>query len=108
MNIYEVKQTILKTENTLKQIVLSDNISGDTKKIVVRKIKTKNGELCQTESFVGAQVFHKNLPFDETLNNLPIDNFKQILCETAGKTYIFSATKTGYRMREQNNNIKTL
>ena len=95
--IDELKQS----EELINKIVLSDTKS-DTKKIVIRPIKLKQGVKWQIERFVAAQVFHENVDFDKIFN-LPFLDYKQITIEKAGETCIFAKGKTSYKKKTNKN-----
>ncbi|MBR6779298.1 MAG: SAM-dependent methyltransferase [Clostridia bacterium] len=91
-------------QNKIVKIILSDS-NIDIKKIVVRPIIIKSNIKWQIEKFIGAQVFHANVEYQEILN-LPFDSFKQITIEKEGSTTIFSKKKQSYSEKTVNNNIK--
>lgn len=101
MGIYISKNKII-----IKKIILSDS-KTDVKKIIVHPIELKGEQKWQIEKYVGAQVFHSNVDF-ENLKTLPFDDYKQITVEATGTTGVFSATKTGYKLKEKQNNIKQI
>ena len=79
MKVEEVKNFLLNKEQNLKQIVVSDKLSGETNKIIIKPIKIKNKLLYQVATFKNNQVFHNNLDFKSAITSLQIENFKQIL-----------------------------
>ena len=85
-------------------MILSDSLT-DTKKIIARKVSIKKQTKWQTESFIGAQVFHKNIDF-ENLLELPFKDYKQITIEKQGETTIFSKTKTAYKFKTVANEVQ--
>lgn len=91
-------------EKILNKLVLSDT-AIKTKKIIVRRIVLKGENVWQIESFVGAQVFHKNTNFDDLLK-LNFNDYKQITVEKQGETTIFSKTKTSYKSKTVANNVR--
>ncbi len=103
MTIEEVKEFINK--NMALKVVLSDKLSGEYNKIILRPIELKGKQIYQIERYTKTQVFHANLPYFEAVNSLNIEAFKQILLETAGKTYVFSIAKNGYKMKAHNNDL---
>ncbi len=99
MIVEEVKDFILNLDLSIKKIVLSDRLSGDTSKIVLRPVEIKGQHLFQEEKFKGAQAFHRNLNFHEAITNVDFKNFKQVLVECEGKTIIFSISKNGFKKK---------
>lgn len=106
MTVEEVKNTLLKTELKLRKLVLSDAMAGEFKKIYARPIFIKDELFYQIENHTSNKVYHKNLTFAEMINQLPIQNFKQITFEGVGSTLIFFKTKNAYKLKTQTNNIK--
>lgn len=102
----KIWEYISKNKIIIKKIILSDS-KTDVKKIIVHPIELKGEQKWQIEKYVGAQVFHSNVDF-ENLKTLPFDDYKQITVEATGTTGVFSATKTGYKLKEKQNNIKQI
>ncbi len=107
MKVEEVKDFILNLDLSIKKIVLSDRLSGDVSKIVLRPVEIKGQHLFQEETFKGTQAFHRNLSFHEAITSVDFKNFKQVLAECEGKTIIFSISKNGFKKKEQANNLTT-
>lgn len=99
-----IEELRLNQENVVK-IILSDSLT-EVKKIVIRPIKMKAGVKWQIEQFVGAQVFHQNVDFEEILL-ITFQFFKQITIEKAGETVVFAKAGKGYKRKAVSNN-KTL
>ena len=91
------------TENQAKlvKLILSDS-KTETKKIIVRPYSSKNGLKYQIERYIGAQVFHENVDFSDVLQ-LEFKNYKQITCEFAGETVIFSKQGEKYKSKTKPN-----
>ncbi len=92
----------------INKIVLSDRAQGEYDKIIVRPVVIKGVKNYQLESFKTNKVFHKNVKENELFNNVPLLDFKQMFVETVGKNLIFSASKNGFKLKEQANEIKDL
>ena len=65
----------------------------------------KGKQVYQIERFIGAQVFHANVEFDE-VKTLDFENFKQITIEKAGETSVYAKAKTTYKVKIIENNKK--
>ena len=100
----KIIEHLKENEDILNKLILSDS-STETKKIVAKKVVIKQQIMWQTESFVGAQVFHKNINFSELLE-LPFFDYKQITIEKQGETTVFSKTKTSYKSKSVLNNVE--
>ena len=81
------------------KIILSDTKS-EAKKIIVHKTTIKGQTKWQIERYIGAQVFHQNVGFDEVLS-LPFMDYKQITVQCTGKTGVFSSSKLGFKLKEK-------
>ena len=101
-----LKKVLLENEHSIRKIILSDT-ADEIKKQIIRPIVIKNTNKWQVESYKGAQVFHENVLFDEVIN-LNFAPYKQITIECVGKTFVFSRTKTNYKMKEISNSIKEI
>ena len=104
----EIINLLSGADETINKIVLSDKIKGEYNKIIVRPVVIKDKKCYQLECFTSNKVFHKNVQENELFNNLPLTNFKQILVELVGKNLIFSATKNGFKLKEQENKVVTV
>ena len=100
----KIIEHLKEAEHVLNKLVLSDT-KAETKKIIVRKILLKNQTMWQIESFIGAQVFHKNTDFNGVIQ-LNFADYKQITVEKQGETTIFSKAKTSYKSKTVENNVK--
>ena len=72
----KIWEYISKNKKIIKKIILSDS-KTDVKKIIINPIELKGEQKWQIEKYVGAQVFHSNVDF-ENLKTLPFDDYKQI------------------------------
>lgn len=104
----EIINLLSGADETINKIVLSDKIKGEYNKIIVRPVVIKDKKCYQLECFTSNKVFHKNVQENELFNDLPLTDFKQILVELVGKNLIFSATKSGYKLKEQENKVVTV
>lgn len=100
----KIVEHIKQNEEILNKLILSDTLT-ETKKIIARKIIIKQQVKWQIESFIGAQVFHKNVDFSALLE-LPFNDYKQITVEKQGETTIFSKSKTSYKSTTVKNSVK--
>lgn len=101
-----IRKVLLENEQSICKIILSDT-TNEIKKQIIRPIVVKNANKWQIERYKGAQVFHENVSFDEVIN-LNFAPYKQITIECVGKTFVFSRTKTSYKMKETSNSIKEI
>ena len=85
-------------EENLVKIILSDS-KTEVKKILVRPIMLKGKQVYQIERFIGNQVFHANVGFDE-VKTLDFENFKQITIEKVGETSVYAKAKTTYKVKK--------
>lgn len=102
----KVWEYLVAHQATIKKIILSDTKS-EVKKIIVHPVQLKGEQKWQTEKYIGAQVFHANVNF-ENLADLPFQDYKQITVETTGITGVFSAAKNGFKLKEKQNDIKQI
>ena len=91
-------------QERIVKIILSDS-KIDVKKLVVRPIMLKGEEAYQIERFIGSQVFHQNVKFDEVIK-LNFEDFKQITIEKAGETSVYAKGKTSYKAKTVTNDKK--
>lgn len=101
-----IRKVLLENEQSIRKIILSDT-TNEIKKQIIRPIVVKSANKWQIERYKGAQVFHENVSFDEVIN-LNFAPYKQITIECVGKTFVFSRTKTSYKMKETSNSIKEI
>ena len=101
-----IRKVLLENEQSIRKIILSDT-TDEIKKQIIRPIVVKNANKWQIERYKGAQVFHENVSFDEVIN-LNFAPYKQITIECVGKTFVFSRTKTSFKMKETSNSIKEI
>jgi len=99
----KIIENLKQNQFTLNKLILSDSKS-EIKKIIARKVAIKNKEMWQIESFIGTQVFHKNVEFNALLE-LDFVAFKQITIEKQGVTTVFSQAKNGFKSKTIKNNI---
>lgn len=102
----KVKEYLTANQAELIKIILSDT-NTETKKIIVHKTTIKGQIKWQIERYIGAQVFHQNVDFDAVLA-LPFAEYKQITVQCVGKTGIFSATKTGFKLKQNQTENKQI
>jgi trans-aconitate methyltransferase len=88
-------------------LVFSDSYAkADISKIILKPISIKSEELIQFESFKDNKAYHENLNISKSLEKIEdlLDNFKQILIITEGKTYQILQNKTFFNLKQINNN----
>ena len=100
----KILQYLTENQAGLVKIILSDT-NTETKKIIVHKTTIKGQTKWQIERYIGAQVFHQNVDFDVVLT-LPFADYKQITVQCANKTGVFSATKSGFKLKEKQTETK--
>ncbi len=84
-------------EEKLVKLILSDSLC-EAKKIIVRPIILKGKLVYQIERFIGDQVFHSNVEFEEVLK-LNFVDFKQITIEKSGQTTVYSKGKSSFKAK---------
>ena len=97
----KILEDLKQNEQIVNKLILSDSVD-DVKKIIAKPIRLKQQVKWQIEKYVGTQVFHSNVEFNELLK-LNYENFKQITIEKVGSTSIYSKSKIGYKVKTKQN-----
>lgn len=108
IDVLEILIENIKNEKIVKY-VFSDTRNYQYSKIILKAIKIKNETKIQIESFKDNKAFHNNFSSDDKklfdLLSEYLENFKQILAQTAGVDFIFNKKSEIFSKKEKKNNL---